>query len=159
MDPPYTFARHIAKGGKLSDLATELKLATVMSEVFTEPPMRGYLYIIVDILDPGKCSDCWLQSCLPLLRRISFYNPVQTRASALTRLTPLPALSTCAPILTLSLTDRNFVPLVGRIPNLRRALKSDRTAASYAPREATVSGIYTKLQHHKYMQVCSRLNS
>src|ERR1700734_1528706 len=104
MEPPYTFAGHIARGGKLSDFATELKLATVMSEVFTKPPIRGLLYIIVDILDPGKSSDCWLYSCLdPLLRRISFYNPAQTRASALTRLTPLPALSTCAPILTLSL--------------------------------------------------------
>lgn len=160
MDPPYTFAGHIAKGGKLSDFATELKLTTVMSDVFTEPPMRGYLYIIVDILDLGKCLDCWLHSCLdPLLHRISFYNLVQTRTSVPTRLIPLPALSTCAPILTLSLTKRSFVPLVGRITILRRALKSDRTAASYAPREATVSGIYAKLQHHKYIQVCSRLSS
>jgi hypothetical protein len=68
-------------------------------------------------------------------------------------------LSTCASILTLSPTNRSCLPLVGRITNFHRAHKYNRTAASYAPREATVLGIYTKLQHHKFIHICPRSNS
>jgi hypothetical protein len=117
MDPPYTFAGHIAKGRKLSDLATELKLATVMSEVFTEPPMRGYLYIIADIPDPDT--------------RKRAHSPDSS--------------SSVKHLRTDSHTESDEQEL--------------RAITSYAPREATVSGIYTKLQHHKYLQVFLRLNS
>lgn len=52
------FTARITKDVKLSDLATELKPTTVMSEIFKEPTIRGYLCIIVDILDPDKLSGC-----------------------------------------------------------------------------------------------------
>jgi hypothetical protein len=65
------------------------------------------------------------------------HSTMQKRTSIVIRLTPLPAL------------------LVRRIIILRHALKSERTAASYVLLTATVSGIYTQLKHHKYIQVCS----